>query len=1628
MKKASTLIRPGNWKSVFLVLFAWCLVGSIDAQTVIDLSNDGRTNGVDCAHDGTVFTGSGTFTDGAGLYPDDFDDSGFTGMIFWTFCPDDPLTERVRITFSEFDIVDAGDAFRIFNQNCADRAFGNVTLVGSSVGSTTSTPTGSAPDFGTGWAQATCENASGCLTVGFNPDGDGAKGNGFTFTTSTDSFSPEIDDCPSFTVTVPATCNTPATVTIPLPALDDACSIHSVGLTIDGITSSPGSATLVPGLHTIVYTLNVGDNQVDSETCEFRVPDAEDLVCNDQVNVSLGSDCNTTLTADDIIEGSPAAAFPLTISIGGSTSTVSDLTSGFFSVSEGIHTYRLTDACNNVCTGSISLVDLQGPTCPGNTIEYVLCGAAPAPEAPDFLDCNGVAETSSDDTIFGECGLFTMAERDALVNLGVGVGSFSRANTIDLFFILPVIDGNPELVESVTAREWKAVDGLGNTTDGGCFQIFLNVRPATLDAPAATLVVDCNDGTSPQDLIDAELSGAPSFSVEIPEDFSPITGSGSTSIQTGFILPNEHSVCGWITNYTDVTVEACGNSMKIIRTWTYLDWCAATPSVTESTQIIEVVDNDPPALVSGPGPFTESVGHFECTLDLNLPGASFSDNCGDVNTYRTEILSLDNDGNPAVVLWRNNQNGGAFANVALGNYAVRYFAIDECGNETARLADVTNSDWSVTPANVHTTFLNVVDDVAPQPQCDDNINISLGSDWGIINVAAVDEGSFDNCGVASMGISLSGDGPFEETVNVQCEDVHEATKVYLQVTDGSGNSNVCWGNVTVEDKIAPVCSAPADVTIFCDEGHFDIESGVVTGSVASDLNTRFGSPSCEDNVTCVDLGITQTVEVEGTGCGQFTVTRHFVATDWNNSSAPVYQTITVEYRPGWQISVPGDVDVVCTIGQEASSFSYSEDDIEVVAGSCDQLGVEVESREFVASGGACRKVEVTYSIINWCIYQPGDVAVVLPRNADGSGASFSSDDFATNSFLTYTRIFTLTDNVSPVVQDIANDGLCINGSDCTDMATWTAWADDCVAEDDMTWTSMVHETDAAGNIIATVATGNNFIIEAPIENKKYYVAEFWAADGCGNSGGASSQPEQAWDCVKPTPYAINGVAINLVDSGPDKGTVAVWASDVDQGSFDNCSGDDVTLAIAKAGTAAPTTGDEAIALGTSVSFDCTTLGNQLVDLFVIDEEGNFDFVTTYVLIQDNGRACIANDVIVEEAQVAGKIINPDGQSVQAVDVSVNGAMTSAMTTNNNGSFAFTVPTGGDYTITPENNNNPLNGVSTFDLVLISKHILNIESFTTPYEYIAADINQSGTITAFDMVQLRQLILNINTEFTNNTSWRFVDAAYNFGPAATTLSQNFPEIANINNIATDQLNVDFVAIKIGDINGSAIPSSLIASESRNANGTLVLSTEDRSVAKGERVSVSFTAADIASVEGYQFTMNYAGLDFTQIVDGVAKAANFNNVRGALATSWNGKATATDVLFTTEFTATADGLLSDLISVSSDVTAAEAYNTAGELLDIAIEFTATPAANFDLMQNTPNPFDAETVIGFNLPTAGEATLRVMDIQGKVLKAITADYTKGYNQVSLNAKELGATGVLQYQLESADNIVTKKMIIID
>ncbi|MEQ1746427.1 MAG: cohesin domain-containing protein [Saprospiraceae bacterium] len=127
-----------------------------------------------------------------------------------------------------------------------------------------------------------------------------------------------------------------------------------------------------------------------------------------------------------------------------------------------------------------------------------------------------------------------------------------------------------------------------------------------------------------------------------------------------------------------------------------------------------------------------------------------------------------------------------------------------------------------------------------------------------------------------------------------------------------------------------------------------------------------------------------------------------------------------------------------------------------------------------------------------------------------------------------------------------------------------------------------------------------------------------------------------------------------------------------------------------------------------------------------------------------------------------------------------------------------------FDVVPEKNNDPLNGVSTFDLVLINKHVLGTEPFNSPYKIIAADANKSKSVTTFDIVVLRKLILGIFSQFPDNTSWRFVDANFSFPNPVNPFQTIFPE--SILCLAPPATGLDFVAVKVGDVNGNAITST------------------------------------------------------------------------------------------------------------------------------------------------------------------------------------------------------------------------------
>jgi len=274
----------------------------------------------------------------------------------------------------------------------------------------------------------------------------------------------------------------------------------------------------------------------------------------------------------------------------------------------------------------------------------------------------------------------------------------------------------------------------------------------------------------------------------------------------------------------------------------------------------------------------------------------------------------------------------------------------------------------------------------------------------------------------------------------------------------------------------------------------------------------------------------------------------------------------------------------------------------------------------------------------------------------------------------------------------------------------------------------------------------------------------------------------------------------------------------------------------------------------------------------------------------------------------------------------------------------------------------------------------------------------------------------------------VDKSFSFPNANNPFQASFPETISVANAMVNQLDKNFVGIKVGDVNNTAVANSLALAEDRT-EGTAIFDVEDRAVKAGEVFEVNFKSAQALS--GFQFTMTLQGLEALGVVESDrVNASNFGLVFDDKVTVSVDGAQA----FSLRFRALKSGNLSEMLGVSGSITRAEAYPaiteaSAGtyERLGVAFRFDGKTIAGvgFELYQNQPNPFVNKTSIGFFLPEAAEATLSVMDESGRVVYQQKGQFAKGENVVLLERALLHTTGVLYYKLETATDSATRKMI---
>ncbi|MDF1697902.1 MAG: T9SS type A sorting domain-containing protein [Saprospiraceae bacterium] len=817
--------------------------------------------------------------------------------------------------------------------------------------------------------------------------------------------------------------------------------------------------------------------------------------------------------------------------------------------------------------------------------------------------------------------------------------------------------------------------------------------------------------------------------------------------------------CGNIdATYSDVEFEECGAGFKVVRQWFVIDWC--TSESFNENQIIKILDKTGPVF-DCPEDLTLSTQPYDCiskSFDL-----MFVDSVYDCSAYDTSFRVLTLDTVDVTDLYINSNN--VLSGLPLGEHYLLYVATDVCGN-----------------ASQCTTLVTVIDDTAPFAVCDGYTQIALGSN-GVAELFAtsIDDESFDNCGSITMEIAKMTDEcgwglDFGPKAHFCCSEVGDTVLVAFRVTDEVGLSNTCMVSVFIEDKLPPSILCPTNITIDCDFDYDSDDLSVFGSVVEGETNTEpiiiqgivYGEDGYfEDNCEAtVEEDVVFDLE-----CGAGTITRTFTATDLYGQSASCVQTITIITTNPFlesDINWPNNFEMNGCDTIQADPLTTGEPTWD--ENKCALVASTYEDQIFYISGGACIKILREWTVIDWCQYDSGST---------------------TAGIWTYLQEIKLKNNIAPEFVSCADQDICSYDEDCTsELITFTAFVnDDCTDSLNLLYLwNLDYDDDGIMD-----ESGQGVQFERTVLFGTHRV--FWTVeDGCGNST-TCDYAVTVRDCKNPTPYCNSSITTTIM---PSAGMIQIWAQDYDYGSYDNCTAQE----------------DLIFSFSQNINDDnrvivCEDIENGVAQLFtlelwVTDEYGNQERCEVSFIVQDNADAC-PNGTI--KGKIAGRVRTQRDKNIPEVEleytVSID-TFSGMEMTDEQGEFTLEqTPEFLKYVFSPSYETSPNAGVSTLDLVMMQQHILGIKEFNNPYDIIASDVNDNDKVSSSDLLTMRKMILGIIAEWPKEIeNWVFVDSAFVFDDE--TYPFNYPDSIVIENLLDTAEHVNFVAVKMGDVNGSYKP--------------------------------------------------------------------------------------------------------------------------------------------------------------------------------------------------------------------------------
>ncbi len=750
--------------------------------------------------------------------------------------------------------------------------------------------------------------------------------------------------------------------------------------------------------------------------------------------------------------------------------------------------------------------------------------------------------------------------------------------------------------------------------------------------------------------------------------------------------------------------------------------------------------------------------------------------------------------------------------------------------------------------------------------------------------------------------------------------------------------------------------------------------------------------------------------------------------------------------------------------------------------SCNLIGYTMEL-DTIRVDFACNQIIRSWTVIDWCTYDPNgqessdgdtfeavhaidteDCIDCVTDLGDYHETHWRYADVVLDGFYSFDQIIIIQDDTAPEIdvdesftalidaETDDKDEFISCGSVVSVTASGVDFCDNAMTSaNNLNWTVTISSDDSMVEVVEL--KGGTATIAFEAFHGIDYTINWDLGDGCGNSSQATTTVS-VLDDVAPTPFCLFGATTNI---SVENGNVEIWAVDLNFGSFDNCTPrEDLRYTVVPFGEIPIQPNEEGFEEQQVINFSCEEFSsfNEL-HVWVWDTSNNGSFCQTSLTIDDRNICAVEDDdpmpldtivmdsmpvdtmIVDTMAMASGFILSGDiytyyNEPVDQVLVTLESQLPEypvQQTTLEDGQYAFdNNPGGADYVVSAQRTDDVTNGISTLDLVLISRHIVGLETFENPYQLIASDVNNDARVSAVDLSELKRVILGISEEFRNQDSWVFVEEDFQFFDALSPWP--FTDNITIRDLDAHMQDEDFIGVKLGDVNESASANGLVKAETRH-NNTMLLNIGNRYVERGEVVRIPIYPSKDISIVGMQLELEYDGMKMTDINSGKLRVDDEDMyvTDGSARLVWY-KEQPVDLINSEEMIvlqviAERSGYLSDLINISRSDFSSELYE--GDLFErsqLQLNFIEDQNQYTD-MYNAPNPFVENTIVYFNSNKTGTVFARVNDSSGRLIWSSDISVSAGQNQLTLTGDNFDKEGILFFTLIDGNQSETIKLL---